>query len=791
MNQLKVAIRFLKRHSGFTAINIIGLSVGMAVCLMIINYVINETSFDKFNSNYSNIYRVIIKLQTGGREMSGPFTLGNAGPAMVRELASVEKSVRFYGFSNLEIVKDENKFTNFNSIYADTSFFEIFDYNFISGIPSKVLEKPRSIVLSRSTAQTIFGNEDAFNKQLEVYGEKYTVTGVIEDFPINSHLNYDVLVSFSTICNPENDITKRDGLSFPTYILASENTEFEKVNEDVNKLNKRLLDELFGDYAMDASFYLQPLKEIHLNSDFTFDIASTNSKANVYLFLALAVFIIVIAIINFINLSTVLYEKRSKEIGIRKVVGAVRFNLMRQFAGESVLVAFISLIFALALVEFLDREFSILMGTTIPVIYKTNWAYLALVILFVFIVGLISGFYPSFYLSGVKPLQAMRGMSGNGSGKNLLRKILVIFQFIISVFIIIVLLLLYFQMNYVKNKDLGFDRQNVMVYQNLTENIKSNFDGIKAELLRIPAVKSVSSSRLVPGRERSSNNMVYKDGETADNSMIMNVNSVGYDYFETYGMEIIKGRDFLKESGTDTASYIINEVAAKKLGLEDPIGQKIHEMSFTGTVIGLVKDFNIKSLHNPIEPLVIKLRSGWYRFLSIRISPKNQQNTIKKIAEVLGNADQSYQPDYFFVDNVFRKHYEKEDKAFQLFFYAAILAILISVLGMYSLTAFTTQKRIKEIGIRKTLGASVNSIVLLLTNSITRWVVIATLIAWPLAWIFMADWLQKFNYSIEILDFWWCFLLAALISYIQAILTVSFQSVKAANSNPVDALKYE
>ena len=792
LHSIKVTLRFLKKHLGFTLINVIGLSVGLAVCFMIMNYVIHELSYDQFNSKKDRIYRVAVKTQSGGREISASVSVGRLAPEARRKIAGIENSVRTYGFGGFEIETDDGrKFTDSKGLYIDSTFFQIFDYRLISGIPDKVLDEPHSLVLTESLARKVFGEEDPYMQTVQMDGEKFTVTGVMEDLPLNSHLQFDLAASFSTICNPEFDITERDGVSFPTYLLLSENADPDLIAHQVDTLTSAIVDRMFGEYSLEMDSWLQPLDDIHLKSDFTFEFAKTNSISNIYLFSALAFFVILIAVINFINLSTVLYEKRAREIGIRKVVGAHKNSLARQFIFESVIVSLIAFAFSLLWVELLADRFSMLMNTPIPVIWWQNAYYLGGIIVFVILVGIISGIYPAFHLSGIQPIAAIRGGGSKAGNKYTLRKVLVVFQFSISVFMIVVLLLFYAQMQFVKDKELGFNKENVVAYKSLPDKLRGSYESLKSELLQIPQVKSVTASNLVPGKTRSSNNMVHKEGESPDNAIMLNVNRVQHDFIETYGLELAEGRDFSKEVTIDTAKFIINQTAAEKLGLENPVGKFIYEMDRKGEVIGVLKDYHVKSLHSPIDPLMLKMSSNFFSFMSVRIAPGNIENTLSRIEKKLHEFDPAYETDYFFIDAAFDNLYDSEQRSFRLFTYAAILAILISVLGIFALTALIMQKRTREIGIRKTMGASGGNIVMLLLNSTTKWALIANIIAWPVAYYFMVNWLQRFEYSIDVMNYWWFFVLAALLAYLQAVITVIYQSVKASKTNPVDSLRYE
>ncbi len=790
-SKINTTLRFLNKYKGFTAINIIGLSIGMAVCFMIFNYLIHELGFDNFNTKKDQIYRIALKAQTGGREITAPFSVGTLGQEAVQEIPGVEDYVRFYSFGNFEVEKDERKYSDLEGIYIDSSFFKIFDYRLVSGIPQTALMVPKSVVITESLAERLFADEDPYMNTLRLDDEDFTITGIMEDFPSNSHLSFDLAVSFSTICNSEFDITKNEGVSFPTYLVLNENSNPDTIASQLSALNDRIIDDLFGAYSLKTDLWLQPLNDVHLKSNFTFEYANISSISNIYLFSALAIFIIIIAVINFINLSTAIYEKRAREIGIRKIVGAQRNNLIGQFISESVILAFISFLISLLWVELLTTPFSELMNVIIPVVYWQSPLYFFGIIVFVIVVGVISGSYPAFYLSGIKVFTAIKGGIIPGRNKYALRKVLVVLQFGISAFMIIIIALLFLQMRFVKNKELGFERENIIVFQNFTEKIIDKYETLKPALSQIPEITSLAASQQIPGKNRTSNNMVYKEGDSPDNSIIMNVNRVMPDYITTMGIELKEGRVFSKENGLDSVEFILNETAAVKLGLDDPVGKKIYEMDSKGPVVGIVKDYHVKSLHRKIEPVVLKISSRYFRYISVKILSGNPKPVLEKIKGVFQEFDPAYETDYIFIDNVFHELYDAEDRTFSLFSYAAILAIVISLLGLFSLTSISMQKRNKEIGVRKTLGAGVGQIVILLLNSITRWTLIANLIAWPVAYVFMKNWLLKFEYRINIIYAWYAFVLAALIVYGISILTVYFLSRKAALSNPVDALRYE
>mgnify|MGYP006278290321 CR=1 FL=1 len=788
-NYWKIALRNLSKQKVFSFINIFGLSFGMAAAILIMLYVHHELSYDAFHEKADRIYRVASDVSmSDGKSFSGAVATGDFGPEATKQIPAIEKFTRLYSFEEVELAYNDNKFINISFTWSDSTFFDIFSFDLLAGNQSKVLAEPGSIVISESLATRIFGKEDPYLKTVEMANNNYTITGVFDDFPKNSHFHVEAIGSISTVDTPERQLVERDGLSFPTYFLLAPNSapeDFKELFEQV--VQDRVIDR-FGQYGFEVKTTLQPIRDIHLQSNMDFEIGNNGSLESIYIFIALAVFIVIIAAVNFVNLVTARSQTRSKEIGVRKVLGANRKVLIRQFIGESVIISLIAFAVALALTELFIGPFAEVMERDITVVYWQDPLILLLMLGAILLVGIFSGLYPAFYLASFNPVQVLRGSLKNRDKTGGLRKALVIFQFSISIFLILSLIVFYTQINYLKSKDLGFDREQVLVIRNLTDQVRDKFESLKADLLQIPGVLSVSAAQSVPGEGRSLQN-AYKVGDNSEQGIMIHENRVQHGYAKTLGLQIVRGRDFDPEMSTDTAATIINQTAAKKLGLEDPIGKDIMVWNHECRIIGVVKDFNYRSLYNEVEPLALTMYNQWFRVIPLKFKTNNVSGLLDEIGETMKHTDNNYAFDYYFIDQKFASMYENEERNNNLFTYAAVLAIIIAMLGLFALTSFTVQRRIKEIGIRKSMGASSGNIVWMLTARIMQWVLIANLIAWPLAYYFMSDWLKNFEYRVGI--YWWMYLMAGILAAFIAFVTVSVQSYKAAASNPVDALRYE
>lgn len=788
-NFFKVALRNMFRHKLHSFINVFGLAIGLSATFLIASYVYFELSYDQYNKNYSEIYRLYSNIALpNGAGVEGPVTLGTVAPTIKDRIPEVGAISRIYANRNPEVEYNGQIFSNNELMWVDSSFFDIFTLHFIAGNPSTALTQPNTIVITDEYAKRLFGDADAFNQSIRFWDENYKITGIVEKVPLSSHFYFDMLGSFITVTTEKNDITKQSGFNFYTYLICNKNVDKVQVEAKLDELIKEEANERFKSLGLTIKTVLQPLGDIHLKSHTSMEIEDGGDINNVYIFSVLCIFIIIIAIVNFVNLVTANSETRAKEIGLRKVMGAYKSNLFRQFIGESIIVSFISFILALGLTELLINPFRQLMDSPIIIPYWSDPMVLVLMITGVFFLGVLSGVYPAFYLAGFLPIKALKGGKSSTHKNSLLRKVLVVFQFAIAIFLLVNLALLYTQVNFLKNKDLGFNKDQVMVVNKLTSTIHNSYKSIKAELEANPNVVSVAASQFVPGKNQNVE-ALFKLGEDASSSIVFNIGRIQTGFLNTYGMEIIEGRDFSDEMKTDYDKLLINETTVKKLGLEHPIDQKLVVTFDTMQVIGVFRDFNYLSLHNAIEPFGYALNNSEISYISIKLQSKDLSKTIQDIEQIFQKLDPNYTFSYQFIDQYFSNMYEKEEKVNELITYAAVLSIIISMLGLFALTSYTIQQRIREIGIRKVMGASEGSIVKMFIYDLSKWVLIAAVLAFPLSYYAMDKWLDKFVYRTDIAL--WMFASGAILALFIATITVGIITIKAARANPSESLKYE
>ncbi|MFW5725889.1 MAG: ABC transporter permease [Bacteroidota bacterium] len=789
-NYLKIAWRVLLKNKTHALINIVGLGLGLSLSILMLIYVHHLLSYDTFHHNSDRIYRFTINgSMNDGKQLTAAITAGDVEAEIRRQVPGVERIARVYSWGGNDVIINEKRFTDDEVYWVDNDFLSMMNFPLVSGNKADVLTEPNTLVISQSTALKYFGSEDVVGKVLKMGGTDYKINGVVEDVPASSHLQFDMLASFSTL--DRFNVVENNGLSFPTYMLLQENADAEVVKSQVVKVADDFVNKRFQPLGITIMHDLQPLLKIYLHSGFSYDVAEYGDIRNVYIFSFLALLVIIIALFNFINLLTSQSEKRTREIGLRKVLGATRRDLIIQFIGESVLITFFAFLFALLLNELLISTFSNLLDEDLSLAYWTNPVLMILVFLFVLVIGVFAGFYPAFYMSKFQPALVLRGLPRGSSGKSRLRQSLVLFQFVVSVFLVVTMLLLGKQVNYMKNIDPGFDRENVISVNRITRKIHGSYESLKADLQQIPGVVSVTASENIPGTDRSVQNG-FKKGEDPSQAVMIMENRVQHGYLQTYGITLVQGRDFDPSLQTDTAAIIINETAVEKLGLSgEIIGQVINIWQHQGPVIGVMKNYNFMSLHNEIDPLALTMYESWFTRISIRYRPENAKHTLDAVREVFESADPNYEFQYTMVDDLFARMYAKEERVNRLVSFAALLAVLISFMGLYALTSFNISKRVKEIGIRKVMGASVQNIMALLFRDLTRWIVAGNLIAWPLAWYAVMRWNENFAFRIHIPEFWYLFLVAGALAAIVGIFATMVQAVAAAHANPVDSIKNE
>jgi putative ABC transport system permease protein len=788
-NYLKIALRNLKRQKLHSFINIFGLAIGLTATFLILAYVKHELSYDKFNRNADHIYRFLVTMKRPGNPGNTyPININRVGPEAKEQFPQVINYVRIKPQGDTYVDYKENRYSEISSLYADSTFFSLFEYELVRGNPQKVLADPRGVVISTALADKIFPGEDPLGKMLSVADEKYRITGIMKEFPANSHLQYEMILPLQSLPG----FNQMGSLEYATYIEIASSADNSEIRAQIAELSDQLISERFKESGYEIDSRLQKLTDIHLRSgDLQHDYGSNGDEQRVFMYLFLAVVILVVAIINYLNLFTARAESRTREVGLRKVMGAFRKDLMKQFLGESILTTIIAWLLALALVELLVDDFGNLLGRDLSTNYFQEPIQFLGILGIALLVGVLAGYYPAFYLSKFNVIRIFRGGKKSDKGKSSLTVGLVIVQFVIAIFLISAVIIFNRQINYMKNKELGFNSDHVLVLKGLSETLKKSYGTIEEKLRDNPNIDYVTSSQAVPGVKRRSGQTVFKVGSSQSSGIAIKENRVNYDYIETMGIRLKEGRSFSKEYGDETHSFIINEKARRMLGLENPTGQRLSFGFLEGTVIGVVEDYNFTSLKHDVDPLILTNYSSTRNkfYYSLRIKPERIDETLGYVENTLQSIDPNYTLDYFFLDDRFDRLYRSEERSSKLVAFATLLAIIIAFLGLFALTSLSIIKRTREIGIRKAMGASRQAILGLFTTGMLRWILTASLISFPLIWYFMNQWLQNFSYRIDIR--FWMLLLAALTATLVALLTTGTLTMRAANINPAQTLRDE
>ena len=799
-NYFVTALRNIRKHKGYSFINIAGLAIGMACCILIIIFIMTELGYDKFHAKADRIYRLAVDANLGERIINMPVSNNPAGPTLVKDYPEVENAVRLNSWrARTSLTHQGLQFYEDGIFFADQSFFSVFSFPLIKGDPETALQLTNTMVLTESAAEKYFGTEDPLGKVLKVNNQTdYTVTGVCRDVPQNSHFHFDMLASFETQF-AQNRRMENIWLNFNNhvYLLLSRDADPAALEAKFPALVEQYMGKDLKALGGTMRFYLQPLRDIHLHSHLEGELEGNGNILYVYIFAAIALFILIIACINFMNLATARSATRAREVSMRKVAGAQKGALIGQFLGETGLFSLIALAIALVLVWQALPYFSAISGIEMKIRPELlPWLIPTFFGLILF-VGLAAGSYPALYLSSFEPATVLKGSFKAGKAGSRFRGILVVGQFIVSITLIIGTSLVLNQLRYMKEKELGFDKANILVTQIRDRNMLQALDSIKAQLKQVPGVLAVTSSSIVPGGQPNVS-IFMPEGFADDESQIMEQYRVDEDFFPTLGIDIVQGRNFSKEFSTDPEeSVIINQTAAEKFGWENPIGKTIripddinseNEMVFEArTVVGVIADFHLASLHKVIAPQIIDNSPGGT--LSLRLSPENAPATLGRLKELWATIDPGRPLDYFFLDESFDAQYRAEERLSGIFSSFTVFAILIACLGLFGMASYMAEQRTKEIGIRKVLGASIPGVVALLARDFVKLVLIANLVAWPLAYYFMSRWMQNFAYRAGIAP--WIFFLTGLAALMIALLTVSYQSIRAALSDPVRAIKYE
>ena len=788
-NYLKIAFRNISKHKLHSFINIFGLAVGLTATFLIFSYVRHELSYDQFHRDADHIYRFIQKLSRAGEPGSNyPININTVGPEVKEQFPQVEDFVRIKTGGETYVEHEKERYTGISMVYADSSFFTMFDYGLTLGNPRQVLTDPKGAVISSQLAEKMFSGGDPRGEMIRVAQEEYRITGVMDEFPATSHIQYEMVLSLQGMPL----FGKMGSLEYPTYIRISPEADRPELREDIAGLSSQMISERFKNSGYNVESKLQRLTDIHLRSGMLqHDYGSAGDIQHVYMYLFLALLILVVAVINYLNLFTARAGYRTKEVGLRKVVGASRRELIKQFLGESLLTTLLAFVIALAAVELLIDDFGHLLGRDLSSGFFTHPGQFFLILGITVLVGVLAGYYPAFYLSKYNVIRAFRGGQQSGKGKGTFTVSLVVAQFVIAIFLISAVIIFNRQIGFMKNQNPGFNKNHVLVVRGLTEPLKNNYSVLEEELKSNPNIQHVTSSQTVPGMTGRSGQTVWKLGSHMSSGIAIKENRVNFDYVETMGLHLKEGRSFSKEHGSESESFMINEKAAEQLGLDDPVGQRLDMGFLQGTIIGVVEDYHFASLKYDVEPVLLtnyqQIRNK--RHIAMRIRPSNISETIDYIEKTFRDLDGDYALNYFFLDDHFNRLYQAEERSSTLVGFATLLAIVIAFLGLFALTSFSIMKRTREIGIRKAMGASHDSILRLFTLGMLKWVGLASLIAFPLIIYFMDTWLSDFSSRIEIEP--WMLLISAIGAAVVALMTTSTLTMRAAGINPADTLRDE
>jgi putative ABC transport system permease protein len=808
-NYLRSAWRNITKHKFISFINIFGLTTGLTCCLLIITYIINELSYDKFNVNADRTYRVTRTFYSAnGVESLHLSSIAPAfGPLLKTAFPDIEKMTRVLPTGTTVLHYKEKLFNEKNALFADENFFDVFSMDVIKGDKHTALNDPYNVMMTEEIAKKYFGDQDPINKTILLDNTKheYKVTGIFKPFPSNTHMHPDILMSFNTLRDSAIYGEKQLETSFSnnsiyTYLLMPKGYNTDMINRRFPLfLDKYVhLQNMPPNVKTSQATKLtaQKLTDIHLTSHLDDEIEENGDITRVYIFSVIAAFILLIACINYMNLSTARSALRAKEIGIRKVIGAQRKEIVRQFLSESVLITWVALVFAMVLTWLLLPYINSLSRLDLTFSSLLKLPILTGILLLPFFIGLISGIYPALFMSSFKPIKVLKGIIKVGSGSVSFRKVLVILQFSVSIILIVATTVVFQQLRYIQQKSLGFNKDHIinMAY---TGTLTKQYESFRNEILKNSAVKEIGrSSRIPSGRLLDESNAAVMNGGTMQPIKIdLKFITTDYGFIPTYGMQMAAGRNFSRAFLTDTANYIINETAVQQLGwktADNALGKDLSYGNVKGKVIGVVKDFHFESLHQKIIPLLFQLpapQNSYYNNISVKIDGNNIQSALNSIEDTWHKYLPNVPFDYTFLDEKFQRLYESEQQQGSLFTIFSCLAIFIACLGLFGLSAFTISQRIKEIGVRKVLGASIPQIVIELSKDFLKLVLVAAVIALPIAWLFMNHWLLDFAFRINLS--WWVFLLAGIIALIIAFATISIQALKAANMNPVKSLRSE
>jgi putative ABC transport system permease protein len=800
-NLLTIAFRTIRKDKTYSTINILGLTIGITCSLFLLMYILDELSYDRYHTNADNIYRIVSNI----KEPDNAFTWAVAQKPVAQELRNnypeVKNAVRFDGIGKTLYKHGTKEFNETDFYQADSTVFEMFSYTFLAGDANTALDNPFSIVLTEKIAKKYFGDATSSIGQSlqtingEGVAEDFKVTGVIGDVPLNSHFRFEALISSNSY--PKNQGSWGNFGVF-TYIQLPPSYDLAKMYVSLDSIIKQKVNPIFEQYGITVKYELQKITDIHLHSKIQDEAEAGGDISYIYIFSAVAAFMLIIACINYMNLATARSVNRAKEVGIRKVMGSQRFQLLIQFIAESIVMAFIALAISLVLIYALLPAFNTLANKQLPFAYILQPKIILSLIGIMFFIGIIGGSYPALYLSGFNPVQVLKGKLAAKGGSVVFRKVLVVLQFGISIFMVISTLVVFNQLQYMRNKDLGFAKEHV-VRLNLNERELRNKAQVLIDALKqTPEVAGIGMANSSPGE--GIGKLLLKveenDGKMSDRGV--DLYSADFDFVKTMGMKIVTGRDFSRDVISDTTyAVLVNEAMVARMSWKDPIGKKFifagggpNGTPLEKRVVGVIKDYHQNSLYDAIEPLMILLdKRNNYAF--IRTGEGDVRQSLAAIENVWKKTFPTFPFEYVFLDQDFNSQYKADEKRSQIFTLFSGLTIFIACLGLLGLTAFTTAQRTKEIGVRKIIGANVSGLVYLVSKEFFLLVSIGIVLAFPFAWYFTNAWLQKFTYRIEINGEWPTFILAALLAFIITLATVGYHVMRAATANPVNALRDE
>ena len=792
-NYLKITLRNIKRNKSFSFINIAGLAVGMACCLLVLFWVQDELSFDRFHENADHLHRIIADLNFEGDTLHIAMTPSALAPALLEEIPEVVNSAIYFPAPSLLVARGEENFYEKSVAFTTPSFLEMFTFPFIKGSQDLALEDLSSVVITAHAAEKYFGRENPIGKTLKINNvHDFIVRGVIKDVPKNSHLQFDFLLPFAALEKMPEDVGIRWspvmdnwGINFfYSYIQAEEHT-------DVHALEKKIINfTQEHSHITTTKLHVQPIERIHLHSNLMADVENNGSIKNVTIFSLIAFFVLFIACINFMNLNTAYAGKRAKEVGMRKISGAKRGQIIQQFLGESILLSFLSLIFAVGIVLAVLPAFNRLSGKELVFSMANSGGLFLIIIMITIATGILAGSYPAFFLSTFQPVNVLSSSGKFGQRKTVFRRFLVVIQFSLSIFLIIATFVIHDQLHFIQSTPIGFDRDHVVSIR-LRGDSAQYYPLVKNELLKNPHVLGVTAANQLPTHIKYSFTGADWEGKDPEDEVLFHFITVDYDFIKTLNLHVLEGRDFSKQFQSDRSSaFIVNKKAADIIGKESLVGEPFRYFGREGRIIGVVDNFHFDNFYNEIKPLVLLYEPpSSDNYLMVKISGDNISESLAGVKKAWNKSVPFYPFEGNFLDEEFNRHYQSEKRMGTLFNNFAFLSVFIASLGLFGLVSFIANQRTKEIGIRRVVGASAVDIVKILTKEFALLVVAANIIAWPAAYYFMSRWLNNFAFRTHI--HLWMFVFSAVIAFVIALLLISYKTIKAATANPVDSLRYE